>query len=315
MPRDVFIAAVHPKLHKPQGRDLVALQVHGVRARRAASRRRSSFRLIDYYDAEHGISAMMRTTGYSLSITGQMQADGRVTREGRPHPRRGDAVPRPTWRSWAGGVSGSRNSRPTGRCSGCHDDDSTSGRCGRGALTFEAFVAASDKHKGLWEGIYRHRAAARVGAASAVPAGTRRRLLVIAEDWCGDASSTVPILARLADSAAGARAPGPAARRASRGDGPLSHQRLALHPDRDRAGRGVPASWATGGPVRRAAGLGDEQPADRPQGRAVSPGPALVRAGPRGERRCGRCWRRPGSGDRRAWPRAARTSSRSPPRN
>src|SRR3954467_15560863 len=27
VPRDVFIAAVHPKLHKPQGRDLVALQV------------------------------------------------------------------------------------------------------------------------------------------------------------------------------------------------------------------------------------------------------------------------------------------------
>ena len=41
-----------------------------------------TFRLIDYYDAEHGISAMMRTTGYSLSITGQMQADGRVTLKG-----------------------------------------------------------------------------------------------------------------------------------------------------------------------------------------------------------------------------------------
>ena len=27
VPRDVFIAAVQPKLHKPQGRDLVALQV------------------------------------------------------------------------------------------------------------------------------------------------------------------------------------------------------------------------------------------------------------------------------------------------
>ena len=38
-----------------------------------------TFQLIDYYDAEHGISAMMRTTGYSLSITGQMQAEGRVS--------------------------------------------------------------------------------------------------------------------------------------------------------------------------------------------------------------------------------------------
>ena len=41
-----------------------------------------TFRLIDYYDAEHGISAMMRTTGYSLSITGQMQVDGRVRAKG-----------------------------------------------------------------------------------------------------------------------------------------------------------------------------------------------------------------------------------------
>jgi lysine 6-dehydrogenase len=41
-----------------------------------------TFRLVDRYDCEHGISAMMRTTGYSLSITGQMQADGRIERTG-----------------------------------------------------------------------------------------------------------------------------------------------------------------------------------------------------------------------------------------
>jgi lysine 6-dehydrogenase len=80
-PRDMFIAAVHPKLHKPEGRDLVALQVQvtGQKMRKPA---RVTFRLIDYYDAQHGISAMMRTTGYSLSITGQMQVDGRVKAKG-----------------------------------------------------------------------------------------------------------------------------------------------------------------------------------------------------------------------------------------
>ena len=36
------------------------------------------FDLIDRYDEQHGISAMMRTTGYSLSITGQMQVRGQV---------------------------------------------------------------------------------------------------------------------------------------------------------------------------------------------------------------------------------------------
>jgi hypothetical protein len=70
------------------------------------------------------------------------------------------------------------------------------------ALPFEGFVAASEQHKGLWEGIYR---IVRVPdwAFQAVPLGTRLRLLVIAEDWCGDASSTVPILARFADAAPG----------------------------------------------------------------------------------------------------------------
>jgi len=65
------------------------------------------------------------------------------------------------------------------------------------ALTFEAFLAASTKHKGLWEGIY---GITRLPswATAALPPGVERKLLVIAEDWCGDASSTVPILAKLA---------------------------------------------------------------------------------------------------------------------
>ena len=77
VPRDLFIAAVHPRLFKPEGRDLVALKVEvsGTSKGKPAS---VTFQLLDYYDAEHGISAMMRTTGYSLSITGQMQAEGRV---------------------------------------------------------------------------------------------------------------------------------------------------------------------------------------------------------------------------------------------
>jgi lysine 6-dehydrogenase len=81
VPRDVFIAAVSPKLSKPNGRDLVALQVQ-VTGTRQGKKQSITFRLIDYYDVKHGISAMMRTTGYSLSITGQMQVDGRVKAKG-----------------------------------------------------------------------------------------------------------------------------------------------------------------------------------------------------------------------------------------
>ncbi|HVQ46995.1 MAG TPA: saccharopine dehydrogenase C-terminal domain-containing protein [Gemmatimonadales bacterium] len=90
VPRDVFIAAVSPKLSRPNGRDLVALQVQvtGARQGKATS---VTFRLLDYYDAKHGISAMMRTTGYSLAITGQMQVDGRVTAKGVHTPD--EAIP------------------------------------------------------------------------------------------------------------------------------------------------------------------------------------------------------------------------------
>jgi lysine 6-dehydrogenase len=90
VPRDVFIAAVHPKLHKPQGQDLVALRVT-VAGERGGKPSKVTFRLIDRYDAKHGISAMMRTTGYSLSITGQMQADGRIALKGVHTPD--EAVP------------------------------------------------------------------------------------------------------------------------------------------------------------------------------------------------------------------------------
>jgi lysine 6-dehydrogenase len=81
---------VSPKLTKPNGRDLVALQVE-VSGKKAGKSQSVTFRLIDYYDTKHGISAMMRTTGYSLAITGQMQVDGRVKLKGVHTPD--EAVP------------------------------------------------------------------------------------------------------------------------------------------------------------------------------------------------------------------------------
>jgi len=90
IPRDVFIAAVSPRLYKPEGRDLVALQVQAT-GKKAGKPHSVTFRLIDYYDVKHGISAMMRTTGYSLSITGQMQVDGRIKAKGVHTPD--EAVP------------------------------------------------------------------------------------------------------------------------------------------------------------------------------------------------------------------------------
>ena len=72
VPRDAFIASVQPKLTKPKGRDLVALRVV-VKGKKNGAAATKTFQLVDRYDEKHGISAMMQTTGYSLSITGLMQ--------------------------------------------------------------------------------------------------------------------------------------------------------------------------------------------------------------------------------------------------
>jgi lysine 6-dehydrogenase len=88
IPRDVFIAAVSPQLTKPEGRDLVALRiiVSGVKHGKPAS---TTFDLVDRFDEVHHISAMMRTTGYSLSITGLVQARRQVIRFGVTTPDEG----------------------------------------------------------------------------------------------------------------------------------------------------------------------------------------------------------------------------------
>ena len=80
-PRDVFIAAATPVLKKPKAEDLVALRVEasGIKDGKPGS---VVWQLVDHKDTARNISAMMRTTGYSLAITGLMQADGRVKAKG-----------------------------------------------------------------------------------------------------------------------------------------------------------------------------------------------------------------------------------------
>ena len=71
------------------------------------------------------------------------------------------------------------------------------------ALTYDAFLASCKSEDcGLWLGVYRL-AKIPEWARVAVPEGAKRKLLVIAEDWCGDASNTVPIVAKLVDTVPG----------------------------------------------------------------------------------------------------------------
>jgi lysine 6-dehydrogenase len=79
VPRDVFMAVVGPRLRKDPRKspDLVALRVE-VEGEQGGEDVLLRWDLLDKYDAQTGITAMMRTTGYSLAITGVLQAERQI---------------------------------------------------------------------------------------------------------------------------------------------------------------------------------------------------------------------------------------------
>lgn len=85
VPREAFIAVVEPHLRRRGSPDLVALRVvvEGVREGADA---RVTYHLLDFMDEERGISAMGRSTGFSLAIIGRMQAGGVIAEAGVATP-------------------------------------------------------------------------------------------------------------------------------------------------------------------------------------------------------------------------------------
>lgn len=75
-PRDVFVKVAGAALRKGKP-DLVALRVV-VTGSAAGVRRTRAWEVVDRYDATHGITAMMRTTGYTLAITGLLQLSAAI---------------------------------------------------------------------------------------------------------------------------------------------------------------------------------------------------------------------------------------------
>lgn len=74
-PRDVFVACASPRLTRPDDPDLVALRVVA-EGRREGRPARLTWELLDREDERTGITAMMRCTGYTLSIVGLMLGRG-----------------------------------------------------------------------------------------------------------------------------------------------------------------------------------------------------------------------------------------------
>jgi hypothetical protein len=71
-------------------------------------------------------------------------------------------------------------------------------RYDRGA-TFADFSAAAKANNDLWKKIYEHAEVAPDIVTRAAALGGTWHLLVLAEDWCGDAVNTIPPLARLTE--------------------------------------------------------------------------------------------------------------------
>jgi lysine 6-dehydrogenase len=88
VPRDLFIEAATPHLMRPGEADLVVLRVI-VRGSRDGQARSLTWNLIDREDPLTGISAMMRCTGFTLSIAGLLIGRGVIAERGVLAPDEG----------------------------------------------------------------------------------------------------------------------------------------------------------------------------------------------------------------------------------
>jgi len=68
-------------------------------------------------------------------------------------------------------------------------------------LTYEQFCQTVRKHERLWTGVYNHLRVPADALHRLEHLPGHRNVVVLAEDWCGDAASLVPVLAKLADEA------------------------------------------------------------------------------------------------------------------
>jgi hypothetical protein len=67
------------------------------------------------------------------------------------------------------------------------------------AFTWADYLANEIReHRGLWEAVWERSKLPEWAADVAARHGGAWKVLVLSEDWCGDASNTVPVIARLA---------------------------------------------------------------------------------------------------------------------
>src|SRR4051812_20426343 len=73
-----------------------------------------------------------------------------------------------------------------------------------GAMEFEEMLATATKNQDLWAAVWRRTEVPDEFVRRVDGLGGAWHLLVLSEDWCGDAVNTVPVVARLAELAGNA---------------------------------------------------------------------------------------------------------------
>jgi len=68
-----------------------------------------------------------------------------------------------------------------------------------GAQSLDAFIADAQQHRDLWQTTRRLAQVSEEHSAAMAAIGTPLRVLVLLEDWCGDAIHAVPFVQRLVD--------------------------------------------------------------------------------------------------------------------
>jgi lysine 6-dehydrogenase len=86
-PRKLTVRLLAEKLWKPDVKDVVALKVE-VSGTKKGKPVHHVYHLLDYFDKEHGITAMARTTAYPASIAAQFMLKSAVKEKGVVPPER-----------------------------------------------------------------------------------------------------------------------------------------------------------------------------------------------------------------------------------
>ena len=78
-------------------------------------------------------------------------------------------------------------------------EQSTAASLYESGVTFAEFLDAADRREETWHGNFNGAEVSSALMQRARAAGGSWRMLVVAEDWCGDSANTIPYVAHLAD--------------------------------------------------------------------------------------------------------------------